>query len=149
VTKTAGDAKITWNNATKKLDIASGLAAGTYPVTLKAGNGVGTDAAITFTLTVNPATVKFDQPSYTVRYRSTQQVSASGTGLTYTSSNPSRIQIDPGRITSVKSGFSFSKAASATITVSDGKSTDTASVKVTMAWWQWMIIIVLFGWIWY
>jgi hypothetical protein len=52
VTKTSGDAKITWNNTTKKLDIAAGLAAGAYPVVLKASNGVGTDATLTFTLTV-------------------------------------------------------------------------------------------------
>jgi len=52
VTKVSGDAKITWSAATQKLDIAAGLAAGTYPVELKASNGVGTDATITFTLTV-------------------------------------------------------------------------------------------------
>jgi len=55
VTKQSGDAKITWNNATKKLDIAAGLAAGTYPVTLKAANGVSPDASFTFTLKVNAA----------------------------------------------------------------------------------------------
>ena len=55
VTKQSGDAKITWNNTTKKLDIAAGLAAGTYPVTLKASNGVNPDATFTFTLTVTAA----------------------------------------------------------------------------------------------
>ena len=55
VTKTAGDAKITWNDATKKLDIAAGLTAGTYPVTLTASNGTPPDATATFTLTVTPA----------------------------------------------------------------------------------------------
>jgi len=47
--------KITWNAANQKLDIAAGLAAGTYAVTLKAANGVNPDAAFTFTLTVNAA----------------------------------------------------------------------------------------------
>ncbi|MDR2687720.1 MAG: DUF6273 domain-containing protein [Oscillospiraceae bacterium] len=55
VTKQSGNAKITWNNTTKKLDIAAGLAAGTYPVVLKAANGTTPDATLTFTLTVNPA----------------------------------------------------------------------------------------------
>jgi len=55
VTKTSGNASITWNNSTKKLDIAAGLAAGSYPVVLKASNGVGTDATITFTLTITNA----------------------------------------------------------------------------------------------
>ncbi|CFX14949.1 Fibronectin, type III [Syntrophomonas zehnderi OL-4] len=52
VEKTAGDASISWNNGTRKLDIAAGLPAGSYPVTLKAGNGALPDATLTFTLTV-------------------------------------------------------------------------------------------------
>ena len=56
VTKVSGDAKISWNNTSKKLDIAAGLAAGTYPVTLKASNGVAPDVTLTFTLTVNAVT---------------------------------------------------------------------------------------------
>ncbi len=40
---------------------------------------------------------------------------------------------------------------SATITAksTDGAVTATCSVNVSYAWWQWIIIIVLFGWIWY
>jgi hypothetical protein len=60
VTKTSGNAAITWNNTTNKLDIAAGLAAGTYPVTLKAANGVAPDATLTFTLTI---TASSDAPS--------------------------------------------------------------------------------------
>jgi len=55
VTKTSGDAEITWNNATKKLDIAAGLAAGTYAASLRATNGVSPDATLNFTLTVTAA----------------------------------------------------------------------------------------------
>ena len=55
VTKTSGDAKITWNDTTKKLDIAAGLTAGTYQVILKAANGKTPDAMFTFTLTVTPS----------------------------------------------------------------------------------------------
>jgi hypothetical protein len=54
VTKT-GNSKITWNKSTKKLDIAAGLAEGTYPVKLKASNGTSPDAELTFTLTVGAA----------------------------------------------------------------------------------------------
>jgi len=57
VTKKSGDAKITWNNTTKKLDIAAGLAPGTYPVTLTVKNSVKT-ITYTFTLTVEKATRK-------------------------------------------------------------------------------------------
>ena len=52
VTKTSGNAAITWNSATQRLSIAAGLAAGTYPVVLTAANGTLPDATITFTLTV-------------------------------------------------------------------------------------------------
>jgi ABC-type cobalamin transport system permease subunit len=53
VTKTSGNAAITWNNNTKKLDIAAGLAVGSYPVVLTVDNGVTPNATLTFTLTVN------------------------------------------------------------------------------------------------
>jgi len=51
VAKTSGNAAITWNGVTNKLDIAAGLAAGTYPVVLTATSGANT-ATLTFTLTV-------------------------------------------------------------------------------------------------
>ena len=55
VTKTSGDAAITWNGATMRLDIDAGLPAGSYPVELTASNGITPDASHTFTLTVtNP-----------------------------------------------------------------------------------------------
>ena len=49
--KTSGNAAITWNNSTKKLVIAAGLAAGSYPVVLTATSGTKT-VMFTFTLTV-------------------------------------------------------------------------------------------------
>lgn len=52
MTKISGDAAITWNNTANRLDIAAGLAAGTYTVVLTASNGVAPDATFTFTLTV-------------------------------------------------------------------------------------------------
>ncbi|MCL2881813.1 MAG: hypothetical protein FWF45_02825 [Coriobacteriia bacterium] len=58
VTKVSGNTKITWNAATGMLDIAAGLAPGTYPVTLKASNGISPDATITFVLTVKAAPKK-------------------------------------------------------------------------------------------
>ena len=55
VTKTSGASSITWNNSTKKLDIAEGLTVGSYPVVLTVGNGTPPEATATFTLTVNSA----------------------------------------------------------------------------------------------
>ena len=76
VTKTSGNGSITWNDTTKKLDIAAGLAPGSYPVELTASNGTAPDATLTFTLTVGAAftpsgtrqeispTVAFDKYGY-------------------------------------------------------------------------------------
>jgi|GEM_PF-5567583 len=44
--------EITWNDNTKKLDIAAGLAQGDYTITLTAANGEGPDVELTFTLKV-------------------------------------------------------------------------------------------------
>jgi len=83
VTKTSGAASIAWNDATKKLDIAAGLAAGIYPVVLTASNGVEPDATLTFTLTVTeepvtPAVISVTvSPSTpTVKKGTTQQFAA-------------------------------------------------------------------------
>jgi len=57
VAKTSGDDKITWNDATKRLDIGTGLDVGSYPVTLTASNGTFPDATLTFTLTVESQSV--------------------------------------------------------------------------------------------
>ena len=53
---THGD-KIVWNADTQKLEIAAGLAAGSYVVVLTASNGIEPDATITFTLTVEVVVV--------------------------------------------------------------------------------------------
>ena len=54
VTKESGDAAITWNDSAQKLDIAAGLAAGTYPIVLKATNSAG-ESSMLITLTVSEA----------------------------------------------------------------------------------------------
>ena len=38
VEKISGNSKITWNDATKRLDIAPGLTGGTYEISIKASN---------------------------------------------------------------------------------------------------------------
>ena len=62
VTKTLGDDKITWNNSTKKLDIAAGLLAGKYTVILRASNSVG-NSTLTFTLTVETPVFWIEVPA--------------------------------------------------------------------------------------
>jgi len=49
---TSGYAAITWNDATKRLEIAASLPVGNYPVVLSASNSITPDVNHTFTLTV-------------------------------------------------------------------------------------------------
>lgn len=73
--------------------------------------------------------------------------------VTYTSSNPSVATVENnGKVTSVKqSGLNRgSTVITCTVTDSNGNTvTDTCTVTVNFTWWQWIIKIVLFGWIWY
>lgn len=68
--------------------------------------------------------------------------------VSYVSSNPSVAQVDEnGNIYAAKTG-----SATITVTVTDeygNKVTDTCDVNVQYTWWQWIIVIVLFGWLWY
>lgn len=66
----------------------------------------------------------------------------------FTSSNPKVATVDEvGKVTATGKG-----TAEITCTVTDPEgnvATDTCTVKVTYTWWQWIIKVVLFGWIWY
>ncbi len=68
--------------------------------------------------------------------------------VTYSSSNPLVVSVDEyGHIYAVDTG-----SAEITCTVTDEHGnvvTDTATVEVKYVWWQWIIVILLFGWIWY
>jgi len=52
ITKTSGNALITWNDSTQSVAVAAGLAAGSYPVVFTAANGITPNATLTFTLTI-------------------------------------------------------------------------------------------------
>ena len=88
--------------------------------------------------TINPTITADEGASYTV---------------SYTSSNPSVATVDDnGKVTSVKqSGLNRgSTVITCKVTDSYGNTaTDTCTVTVQFAWWQWLLKIVLFGWLWY
>ncbi|MCL2495331.1 MAG: M6 family metalloprotease domain-containing protein [Oscillospiraceae bacterium] len=64
--------------------------------------------------------------------------------VTYTSSNPGVVTVDSnGSVSSVGTG-------TAAITVSDATGmTDTVAVTVSYAWWQWLVRVLLLGFLWY
>lgn len=68
--------------------------------------------------------------------------------VSYSSSNDSVVSVDSnGRLTTNDKG-----SATITVTVTDeygNTVSDTCNVEVKYNWWQWIIVIVLFGWIWY
>lgn len=68
--------------------------------------------------------------------------------IAYESSNASIVTVDKdGNVTATGTG-----EAEITVTVTDEYGNvveDTCKVTVSYAWWQWIIIIVLFGWIWH
>ncbi len=68
--------------------------------------------------------------------------------VSYTSSNPNAVSVDgSGRVTGLKKG---SATVTCTVTDSYGNTVrDSCTVSVNYTWWQWIIIIVLFGWLWY
>ena len=83
--------------------------------------------------TLNP-TIKADEGAkYTVKY------SSSNTKVATVDEN--------GKVYAAKKG---SATITCTVTDSNGNVVkDTCKVNVSLTWWQWIITIVLFGWIWY
>jgi uncharacterized repeat protein (TIGR02543 family) len=72
------------------------------------------------------------------------ETSAPGT-VRWSSSNSGVVSVDPasGKITGAKKGVAI-------ITATDGDDfTSSVTVTVDYVWWQWLLIIFLFGWIWY
>lgn len=68
----------------------------------------------------------------------------------YSTSNAKVATVDKnGKVTATKRG-SGSAIITCTVTDSNGNVVkDTCQVNVSLTWWQWIITIVLFGWIWY
>jgi hypothetical protein len=63
VTKISGNDLITWNNTTKRLDIAAGLPVGVYEVKLRASNSSSSYHTFIFTLTVANPVYYLDLPT--------------------------------------------------------------------------------------
>ncbi len=71
--------------------------------------------------------------------------SAQNKTLKWTSADESIVTVDEdGNVYGAKTG-----ETTVTVKSTDGKYTKTFNVQVTYAWWQWIIIVVLFGWLWY
>lgn len=93
--------------------------------------------------------IEIEQTSIELNYKSSAKLnidtSYSKENLNFKSGNTNVATIDD------NGNVYASGKGSTTITVEtkDGSLNDTCNVTVKYAWWQWIIVIVLFGWIWY
>ena len=94
----------------------------------------------------NAPTISSGSNNVTLDYKGSKQLSVSGESVTWGGGNDYVSVDQSGKITSKQS---FIKTGSATITASNVGGTIAFNVKVKPTFWQWIIIILLFGWIWY
>jgi len=89
-----------------------------------------------------------DKKDLTLNYKGTASLEATSTykdGVVWSSSNTNVATIDSkGKITATGTGTAVITASSP-----DGAVSDSCNVKVEYTWLQWIVVIVLFGWIWY
>ena len=96
----------------------------------------------------NAKGVSITEDSLNLKYKSTQKLNATVTGEpsakpVWSSSDPSVATVDAdGNVTATGRG-------SAVITASYGNLSDSCEVTVSYSFGQWLIMILLFGWIWY
>jgi len=102
---------------------------------------------------VGQINISLNKNSLQLTYRGSEKLTASVSGsaasVVWSSSNTSIVTVDQnGNVQSAKK-FGFSKGGTATITAKGGNTTATCTVSVKPSIWQWLLIIPLFGWIWY
>ncbi len=94
--------------------------------------------------------INFEQSNYTVNYKGSIKVTATPNAETnkkinYVIGDSTVATIDDeGNITTVGPG-----TATVVATIEDTDISDTCTITVSYTWWQWIIMILLFGWIWY
>ena len=100
------------------------------------------EVPISFPTETEPLTIS--QTQLQLIYHQKEKLTADDT-VTWQSDNDAVVKVDPasGNLTATGIG-----TASITATAADGR-TATCTVTVQYAWWQWLIRILLFGWIWY
>lgn len=95
-----------------------------------------------YSFVLNDTSVSMNyKDSYTISYTTNYAPES----LTWTSSDEDVVKVDAnGKLTTTGTGN-----ATVTVTSADGRVNESCEVSVSYQWWQWIIVIVLFGWIWY
>ena len=107
------------------------------------------DNTYTVRLGLKPVTLKDTTVYAKTTFKLTPETADDGCTRTYTSDNPAVADVDEdGNVTAKQSG-----TAKITVTVTDEYGNEapksTCTVTVNYTWWQWLIRIFLFGWLWY
>ena len=89
-----------------------------------------------------------NQTSLNLQYREKVQLTANEPVTWSSDSRMVRVDEQTGEIESVQ-GFIKTGKATITATSLDGQRVYTYDITITPAWWQWLVIVPLFGWIWY
>ena len=142
-----------WNNATDvtvstQIPMRSGYAFRGWSTVSNASTatvGVGSKWSITSDITLYAVWDKIPTPSYTeqnvsMNYKDSMYVSDA---VTVETSDSGVASVSGDKITASGTG-----SADVTVTYADG-SVCVYHIDVSYSWWQWIIVIVLFGWIWY
>ena len=128
---------------------------GTATITAKTESGLEAECTVTVNAGKRPAVEGVTVSDFTVSYKVTTKIEpdvkfAGNVDyiVEYSSSNESVVTVDKDdNVIATGTG-----EAEITVTVTDEYGNvveDTCKVTVSYAWWQWLIIIFLFGWIWY
>ena len=92
--------------------------------------------------------IDIEESSITIKYKDSTDLNViyvPGHDIVYESSNTNVAIVDSnGKVTAVGKG-----TATITASIPDLGASDSCTVNVKLTWWQWLIKIILFGWIWY
>ena len=106
--------------------------------------------AIIELINITLSEINFEQDNYIVNYKGSLKVVATpnvetGKKINYVIGDSTVATIDDeGNITTVGPG-----TATVVATIEGTDISDTCTITVSYTWWQWIIMILLFGWIWY
>lgn len=100
-------------------------------------------------VTVSFKNFTLNETSVAMNYKASHTISITSNyaadELTWTSSNEKVATVDEnGNVYASGTG-----SATITVTSADGLVNESCEVSVSYQWWEWIIIIVLFGWLWY
>jgi len=143
----SGERPVNLNRATSPSTRLQGGGSGWFNFLCASEPGTSMDLSISPILTASPKSLILDYR------RGTGKITAAHAAgpVSFTSDDTGIVTVDSsGNVRAVQGGM-----GTATITVSDGsvidglEISDTVAVTVRYAWWQWLILVLLFGWIWY